>query len=326
MTIPGANAGESLVPAQRICSLLPSATEIVCVLGLEDRLVAVTHECDYPPAARSKPAVTSSVIPTETLSSPQIDQAVRDSLAEQATIYHLDAALLDELRPDLILTQDLCEVCAVGTNEVREVVAGLSESPRVVSLEPSSLSEVLDTILLVGRLTGTLRRAIEVVEGLQQRIAAVRAAVSSRPAVRVLTLEWLDPPFVGGHWVPEMVALAGGEDVLGRARTPSREVSWEEVASAAADVVIAMPCGFGLERSVEELRQSQLPQQWQEQPAVRSGRVYAVDGSSYFNRPGPRLVDGVEILAAILHPDAWSTAPRDSWQRVAVAGTSASAR
>jgi iron complex transport system substrate-binding protein len=305
-----------LRPAERICSLLPSATEIVCALGLEDRLVAVTHECDYPASATAKPAVTSSVIPSETLSAREIDQAVRDSLVEQATIYHLDAQLLDELRPDLILTQDLCEVCAVGTNEVREVVAGLSHAPRVVSLEPSTLGGVFDSMLLVGRLTGTLRRAIQVVEGLQERVRAVEAAVSERPRVRILTLEWVDPPFVGGHWVPEMVALAGGEDVLGRAGEPSREVSWAEIAAAGGDVAVAMPCGFGLERSLEELANTDLPGEWHDLPAVREGRVFAVDGSSYFNRPGPRLVDGIEILAAILHPGVWSSAPQGSWARV----------
>jgi iron complex transport system substrate-binding protein len=303
-------------PARRICSLLPSATEIVCALGLEDRLVAVTHECDYPAIAREKPAVTTSVISSETLTAGEIDLAVRDSLTEQATIYHLDAALLDELRPDLILTQDLCEVCAVGSNEVRQVVAGLAVQPHVVSLEPSTLGDVLDSILLVGRLTGTLRRALQVVERLREHIRAVEDAVRGRPVRRVLTLEWTDPPFVGGHWVPEMVALAGGEDVLGRVGEPSREVTWEEIAATDADIAIAMPCGFGLQRSVEEVTGARLPDAWNALPVVVEGRVFAVDGSSYFNRPGPRLVDGVEILAAILHPRVWSSAPAGSWERI----------
>jgi iron complex transport system substrate-binding protein len=300
-------------PARRICSLLPSATEIVYALGLQSRLVAVTHECDYPPEASSKPAVTTSIIPTEALSAGEIDRAVRESLAEEATIYHLDQQVLDRLQPDLILTQDLCEVCAVATNEVRRAAGRLASRPQVVSLEPRTLGEVLDSILLVGRLTGTLQRALAVVAGLQARIRAVQDAVRGHPVVRVLTLEWTDPPFVGGHWVPEMVTLAGGVDVLGRAGEISREASWEEIAASDPDVVVAMPCGFGLERSVKEVTRAAFPSEWHALPAVRAGRIYAVDGSSYFNRPGPRLVDGIEILASILHPTVWLSNPPGSW-------------
>lgn len=303
-------------PSRRICSLLPSATEIVCALGLGDRLVGVTHECDYPPEATGKPRVTASVIDSEGMSSREIDAAVRDSLAEQATIYHLDRSLLDRLQPDLVLTQELCDVCAVGSNEVREVVAALSHVPRVVSLEPRTLREVLDSILVVGRLAGTMRQAIQVVECLWERIEAVSTAVAGRPVPSVLTLEWIDPVFVGGHWVPQMVERAGGHDVLGQAGRPSREVSWDQIVASAPDVVILMPCGFGLERSIEEFRQARLPVEWQQLPAVRNERVYAVDGSSYFNRPGPRLVDGVEILGAIFHPEADVTAPTGAFARV----------
>lgn len=303
-------------PSQRICSLLPSATEIVCALGLGDRLVGVTHECDYPLEARDKPRVTSSVIDSGGLSSREIDAAVRDSLAEQATIYHLDRDLLDRLEPDLVLTQELCDVCAVGSNEVREVVGTLSRVPQIVSLEPRTLGEVLDSVLQVGRLTDTMRKAIEVVEGLQDRIEAVRDAVSGRPVTPVLTLEWVDPVFVGGHWVPEMVERAGGHDVLGQSGHPSREVSWAQVVASAPEVVVLMPCGFGLERSIEEFRKACFPPEWQQLPAVRHDRVYAVDGSSYFNRPGPRLVDGVEILASILHPEVFAKARNGSFARV----------
>lgn len=311
------------LPVQRICSLLPSATEIVYALDLGDRLVGVTHECDYPPEARWKPRVTSSVIDSEGLSSRDIDAAVRESLATQATIYHLDRDLLERLQPDLILTQDLCDVCAVGSNEVREVVSTLSRRPEVVSLEPRTLGEVLDSLLLVGRLSGMMRKAIDVIDALQRRAEAVRSAVSGRPEVSVLTLEWLDPVFVGGHWVPEMVEMAGGRDVLGTAGQPSREATWAEVAASAPEVIVLMPCGFGLERSIEEFRAAQLPAEWEQLPAVRQGRVYAVDGSSYFNRPGPRLVDGVEILASILHPEAFGSAPASSFARVDAASTRA---
>jgi iron complex transport system substrate-binding protein len=303
------------MPAQRICSLLPSATEIVYALGLGDRLVAVTHECDYPPEAAGKPRVTASAIDSAHLSARAIDEAVRASLAEQSTIYHLDGETLDGLRPDLILTQDLCTVCAVGTDEVRTVVRSLGTAPQVVSLEPRTLGDVLDSILAVGRLTGELRRALDLVDELRARLDRVRRAVAGLPGVSVLTLEWVDPLFVGGHWVPEMVELAGGVDVIGRAGHPSREVGWADVESAAPDVVVAMPCGFGLERSQRELAEATLPAEWSRLPAVRDDRVYVVDGSSYFNRPGPRLVDGVEILASILHPEAFDQSPPGSWAR-----------
>ncbi len=301
---------------QRICSLLPSATEIVYALGLGDRLVAVTHECDYPPEARDKPHVTRSIIDSDGLSAHQIDEAVRSSLADEATIYHLDRDLLDDLAPDLILTQDLCAVCAVGTDEVGQVVAGLRSRPAMASLEPRTLSGVLDSILLVGRLTGEVRRAIEVVGELRARLKAVRLAVTpthaSRPPTPVLTLEWIDPLFVSGHWVPEMVEIAGGRDILGNAGQPSRQVGWPDIVSGAPEVVIAMPCGFGLGRSVRELSEMDRPPEWHEISAVKKGQVYAVDGSSYFNRPGPRLIDGVEILASILHPARWNHKPAES--------------
>src|SRR5579872_5280847 len=302
--------------AQRICSLLPSATEIVYTLGLGDRLVAVTHECDFPSEARSKPHVTSSVVDGAELTAAEIDRAVRENLVEQATIYHLDRELLERLRPDLILTQELCDVCAVGRSEVQDVVAALSFPINVLSLEPATLQEVLDSLVLVGRFTGAMRRAIEARDRLMDRLQRVREAVAGRETVAVLCLEWMDPVFSGGHWVPEMVEVAGGNDVAGEAGKPSREVSWEEIALSKPDVIIAMPCGFGLDRAERELTVVPLPPAWHDLPAVRNGRVYAVDGSSYFNRPGPRLVDGVEILAAILHPDAWSTAPLESFRKV----------
>lgn len=302
-------------PARRICSLLPSATEIVYALGLEDRLAAVTHECDFPPQVASKPHITSSVIDSEGMTAVEIDQAVRDSLADQATIYYLDHDLLARLEPDLILTQELCDVCAVGPPIVQEAIASLPARPRVVSLEPHTLGQMLGSILLVGRLTGTEDRARDLVSRLTERIDGVRKAVAAEPRVPVLTLEWVDPLFVGGHWVPEMVEIAGGYDVLGQIGSPSRAVSWDDVVGAEPQVIVAMPCGFGLERSIQELRASHLPPAWNELPAVRSGEVYVVDGSSYFNRPGPRLVDGLEIMAAILHPAAFDQAPGGSFAR-----------
>lgn len=299
----------------RICSLLPSATEIVCALGLSDCLVGVTHECDFPPAVDGKPRITSSAIDSTVLSSSQIDTAVRDSLEQQSTIYHLDGPLLDELHPDLILTQELCAVCAVGPDEVREVVASLPFHPQVVSLEPTTLEGVFESILLVGELTEHMHVAQKLVIGLRQRLERVVDVVAGSPVRNVLTLEWLDPLFVGGHWVPEMVSLAGGRDVLGVTGRPSRQVEWAEVLAVDTDCVVAMPCGFGLDRSRAELSAAPFPPEWNELAAVRAGHVFVVDGSSYFNRPGPRLVDGVEILASILHPEAFSRAPRNSFAK-----------
>lgn len=288
----------------------------MCALGLGDRLVAVTHECDYPPEVSAKPQVTASVIDSDGLSSREIDTAVRESLTEQATIYHLDRDGLERLRPDLILTQELCAVCAVGPAEVRAIVTSLSHQPEVASLEPRTIDEIMDSILLVGRLTGSLRAAIELTDSLRRRLEVVQKAVGDREHPRVLTLEWMDPVFVGGHWVPEMVALAGGHDVLGLKGEPSWEVAWSEIVARAPEVVVAMPCGFGLARTVQELEGMTFPVEWAELPAVESGQVYAVDGSSYFNRPGPRIVDGVEMLAAILHPDVGIQASEGSYRRI----------
>jgi iron complex transport system substrate-binding protein len=300
----------------RICSLLPSATEIVYALGLGDRLVGVTHECDFPPEAAGKPRVTSSIIDSEALSSGEIDRAVRDSLEQQSTIYHLDRDLLNWLCPDVVLTQELCDVCAVGFGEVRRVVESIPGSPRVVSLEPRTLSDVLDSILVVGRLGGALERAVALHDALARRLIDVRAAAARSTPVRVLTVEWVDPVFVGGHWVPEMVGLAGGVDVLGVEGEPSREVSWVEIARSEPEVVVVIPCGFDLARALEEIRSAPLPTEWHDLAAVRNSCVFAVDGSAYFSRPGPRLVDGVEILASILHPEAFCRFPEGSWERV----------
>jgi iron complex transport system substrate-binding protein len=300
----------------RICSLLPSATEIVYALGLGEQIVAVTHECDYPSDAASKPRVTTSIINSDGLSSGEIDAAVRESLVQQATIYRLDQDLLADLEPDLVLTQELCDVCAVGFDTVRDACAALPAPPRVVSLEPTSLTEVLDSVELVGRLAGALPEAIALRAELVRRIQDVQKAVDGCDRLRVLTMEWIEPVFVGGHWVPEMVEIAGGVDVLGMAGKPSREASWEEITASDPDAIVVMPCGFGLDRSMEEYRKAELPAQWHDLRAVKSGCVFAVDGSSYFNRPGPRLVDGVEILASILHPEVFQTFPLNSFARV----------
>jgi iron complex transport system substrate-binding protein len=300
---------------ERICSLMPSATEIVCALGLADRLVAVTHECDFPAEALVKPKVTSNAFDSSSMTGQEIDSAVRASLADAATIYHLDSDLLQHLRPDLVLTQELCEVCAVGPEEVQSVMRSLPVPPRMVSLEPTTLDEVLDSIVHVGALAGVEDRASFLVSSLRDRVSRVRHSVEGFDRVSVLTLEWIAPVFAGGHWVPEMVQIAGGEDVLGVAGRPSQQFTWEDVLATDPDLIVAMPCGFDLERSLLEMRQTSFPDPWYDLRAVKSGQAYVVDGSAYFNRPGPRLIDGVEILASILHPECGLQTPPGSWTR-----------
>ena len=288
----------------RICSLLPSATEIVYALGLGDQLVAVTHECDEPADARTKPRITRSAIDPATLTSAQIDTLVTAHLHDHRGIYHIERDLLEQLNPDLILTQQLCDVCAVSYAEVQQAARALYGERRILSLEPTTLAGVLDTVLAVGRATGTEARAEAIVAGLRGRIERVRSrtsGVTSRP--RVACVEWLDPPFCGGHWVPELVEAAGGVDPLGRAGEPSRRLTWDELLAAEPEVAVLMPCGFGVERTLAEYRQAAVPPGWGETPAVRNGQVWAVDANAYFSRPGPRLVDGLETLAATLHPE-----------------------
>lgn len=288
----------------RICSLLPSGTEILYALGLGDQVVGVSHECDYPPEARQKPRVIRTAIDSEYASSEAIDQAVRASLARAEPLYQIDTDALSRARPDLIVTQELCEVCAIDEREVSEALRRLPYRPQVVSLHPHTLEELLAEIPLVGERTGRRREAERLVASLRERIARVReclSGITERP--RVFCLEWLAPPMASGHWVPEMVELAGGTEVLGRAGEPSRYVTGEAIASAEPDVVVLMPCGFSIERTRAELSLVTGQPWWGALPAVRRGRVTLVDGPAYFNRPGPRLVDGIELLAGLLHPD-----------------------
>jgi iron complex transport system substrate-binding protein len=291
----------------RIVSLLPSATEIVCTLGLSDQLVGVTHECDYPPEVHGRPVLTSNALGSGEMTSAAIDAAISDLIRQghsAGTIYHIDAVVLGAVQPDLILTQQLCEVCAVAFSEVQRAVASIGRACRVVSLEPSRIEEILATILQVGVLTGTGMRAAAVVDHLRERLVAVTTrlqGIVDRP--RVWCCEWLDPPFGAGHWVPEQVALAGGEEVLGRAGQRSMRLRWEEVLAGAPEVIVLMPCGYDLQGTLRESERTAPPPGWEDLPAVRGGRVYAVDGSAYFSRPGPRVVDGAELLAHLLHPD-----------------------
>jgi iron complex transport system substrate-binding protein len=287
----------------RIASLVPSATELCFALGLGDSVVAVTHECDYPPAAAGLPQLTRSVIP-EGLSAREIDAAVRERTGRGEALYELDAERLAELDPELILTQAVCEVCAVSFDDVRAVARELPSNPRVVSLDPASIGEVLDDALLVGEAAGAPDAAAALVADARARLERVSGLVGGRERPSVAALEWLDPPFAGGHWVPEMVALAGGRDSLGRAGDRSRPLEWDEVAAARPDVVVCMPCGYDAERSAREAEDHRA-----ELAKLGAGRLAAVDAAAYFSRPGPRLVDGVELLAHVLHPSAAPAPP-----------------
>lgn len=288
----------------RIVSLLPSATEIICALGLEDQLVGVTHECDYPPFVRQRLKVTRTWIPAEAASA-EIDRLVREkSLQTNRALYTLDLPTLERLRPDLIVTQALCDVCAVAEEEVRAAACRLPAGPGVINLEPQTLSEVFAAIRKLAEAAGVAQKADEVIGQLTARVEAVVARTTGfgrRP--RVTLLEWLDPPFSCGHWSPELVRLAGGVEGLGHKGQPSRTLRWDEVMAWQPEVVFIACCGFGVERTLDDVPPLQYVPGWQDLPAVRSARVYVTDGSHYFSRPGPRLVDSLEILAHTLDPE-----------------------
>jgi iron complex transport system substrate-binding protein len=292
----------------RIISLLPSATEIICALGLGDQLVGVTHECDYPEFVRSLPKVTTTLIPT-TATSGEIDVLVRERLKSQRALYSLDLPVLEQLAPDLIVTQALCDVCAVAEAEVETAACRLPGRPRVVNLEPTSLQDVFETLRLVGRAARVEARADAVVRSLRERVEAVAMRVARVHRPRVLLLEWLEPLFSCGHWSPELVALAGGDEAIGKPGARSRMLSWAEVAAARPEVVVLACCGFGVARTLADVPLLHTRQEWLTLPAVRAGRVFVVDGSAYFSRPGPRLVDSLETLAHALHPDVYPLPP-----------------
>ena len=281
----------------RIASLVPSATEMLFALGLGDSVVAVTHECDFPAEAASKPHLTRSIIP-EGLEAGEIDAAVREAVGAGRHLYELDEPALAGQRPDLIVTQAVCEVCAVSYDDVVAVAARLPSGPEVLSLDPSTLDEVLADVTRLGGAAAVPERAADLRDQLERRLEAVRKATADAIRPRVLALEWLDPPFIGGHWVPEMIEAAGGEDVLGAAGEKSRTASWEELAAAEPGVVVAMPCGWDAPTARTEVSKRAA-----EVAATGAERIWAVDAAASFSRPGPRLVEGTELLAHLLHPD-----------------------
>jgi iron complex transport system substrate-binding protein len=287
----------------RICSLLPSATEVIALLGLSDELVGISHECDYPPSVRSVPVMVEPMISSQGLASADIDRQVSQLVASGQRLYRLKENVLEQARPDLVLSQDLCHVCAVTPDQLHDALGPMPRQPIVLTLNPTTVHDVIDDVVRIGDAANRPAEGLRLAAQLRDRLNAIRTRVQSishRP--RVVCIEWLSPLYVAGHWVPEMVQLAGGQDVLAQPGSPSRVVTWDEVLDATPDVLIVMPCGFSVERTRTELSQlMQHPGEW-DLSSDLAQRTFLVDASSYFSRPGPRLIDGIELLAAILHP------------------------
>lgn len=285
----------------RIVSLLPSATDIVASLGLTECLVGRTHECDWPPEIRGVPIMTRDELDTFSMGTREIHEAIGAALHSGSSIYELDAQALSESAPDLILTQELCQVCAVSYTAVTEAARLIDADVKVLSLEPRGISDILNHIQLVAEMAEVPQRGERVVTDLGDRLQKIASRVGDKLRPTVTSLEWLDPIFCAGHWVPEQVEAAGGRELLGTAGEHSREVEWESVVSAHPEFLVLMPCGHPLDRAAQDVQLLRAMPGWEEIPAVREGRIWAVDGPSYFNRPGPRVVRGIELMAGILH-------------------------
>jgi iron complex transport system substrate-binding protein len=301
--------GSEAGTARRIVSLLPSATEIVCALGLGDRLVGVSHSCDHPAEVMTKPRLSRPRFAPAGLSGADIDAEVRRVLREHGSVYEIDVPGVAALAPDLVLTQGICDVCAVPEHQAVAALAALPSPPAVVTLDAHDVAAILAGIRDVGRATGAERRADGCIATMERRMAAVRARVAERPRPRVLALEWLDPPYAPGHWVPELVALAGGDLVAGVARRPSYQVGWDELRGADPDVLLLLPCGFRLEETRREAERYRHILGEVAGRAITAGRGFVLEASAYFSRSGPRAMDGLEILAALLHPDLFRDVP-----------------
>ncbi|HWH24196.1 MAG TPA: cobalamin-binding protein, partial [Candidatus Limnocylindria bacterium] len=295
----------------RICSLLPSATEIVCALGLADELVGRTHECDYPPEVADVPVITADSMPIAGAASRHIHQLVSDSVHAGSSIYRLDAEALAAARPDLILTQELCEVCAVSYREVMQAVRSVESGATVVSLEPTSIEGIFNTISTIGAMAAAEDEAVGLLEILRERLASIENRVLERQLAgvsprRVVCLEWLDPPFAAGHWVPEQVRRAGGWELLGREGERSAQTTWEQLREVDPEQILLMPCGFDAERAAAEWEQLDKPAWMAGMRAVEEGEIFALDGSAYFSRPGPRVIDGIALLASLFDPEGFA--------------------
>ena len=293
--------------AQQIVSFLPSATEMACALGLSEQLVGITHECDYPPEIKGKAVVVRKALSIEKMSQREIDLAVSERMRGGQSLYEVDETLLQEIAPDLILTQDLCQVCAPSGNEVSQALNLLPKKPQILWLTPNSLEQIFSNLRELGEATGRTKKAEELVaEGRArlEKIEAVTRNLSDRP--RVFCMEWLDPVYCSGHWVPEMVRIAGGMDALSKEGADSVRIPWDKIVEWKPEILIVTPCGFNLEQVIQQSQQLFTYPSWSSLPAVRDGRVYAVDANSYFARPGPRVVDGTELLAHLIHPDVFT--------------------
>ncbi len=291
----------------RIYSFIPSATEMVYALGLEDQLYGVTHECDFPPEARTKPVAISSLLEMSGLSQREIDDSVVESISHRHGLYSIDRGLLRENPPDVVITQELCDVCSVSLRDVLSTLSELSGSCKVVSLKPRGLGGVMEDILTVGLACGAEPEARALVGSLEARVQRVRDAAASLERKRVFCAEWFDPVFASGHWVPEMVSISGGEDRLGIAGQDSRKIPWDLVPEYDPEVLILMPCGFDTERAAGDVSILAKNKGWESMAAVKSGDVFATNGSAYYSRPGPRLVDGLELMAKMIHPEAFGS-------------------
>lgn len=293
----------------KICSFLPTATATVYALGLQDSLTGVTHECFFPPAAKEKPVVLRPAFDPEAHTSGEIDRLVSESLARGESIYRADVDLLRQIEPDLFLTQDICDVCAISYHEVEEIRRVLGGRPRILALNPHSLGDMLEDVRRIASAAGVPERGAAVVAEMQARISRVAQRVAGRPRPRVACVEWLDPLYCSGHWVPELVELAGGEDGLGVRHGDSCRMTWEQVVAYRPEVLVLMPCGFDVDRTVRESTLVRHLPGWESLPAVRSGRVWGVWGHKYFSGAGPYLIDGLELLAHLIHPDLFPGSP-----------------
>lgn len=304
--------------AQRIVSFLPSATEMICALGLSDRLMGITHECDYPPEIKNKPIVVRGILPIEQMTPLEIDTAVSQRMRAGQSLYQVDEELLQKISPDLIVTQDLCQVCAPSGNEVTDLLKRLSSRPDILSLTPQSLDEIFENMRAIAKATDSLPQASELIAAAMARLESVSLrTLQMRTRPRVFCMEWIDPVFCSGHWVPEMVDIAGGEDKLGRRGADSIRIAWEDVLQWQPEIFIVMPCGYGLKKACEVAIALRSYPGWTDLPAVRDKRVYVVDANSYFARPGPRVVDGTELLAHLIHPEVcpWG-GPEEAFSRL----------
>jgi iron complex transport system substrate-binding protein len=300
----------------RICSLVPAATEVLFALGLGKDVVGVTHECDWPPEASERPQVTASALDSGELTSAEIDRAVSQAAQEGRALYAVDAETWAQIDADVVVAQELCEVCAVSTDALDEIVSARGVDVEVVPYSPSNLDEVLASIVGLGVRLDAEAAADELTGGMRSRLDRVRAALAEvETSPRVFVAEWLDPPFAAGHWVPDMVALAGGTEVAGMSGEPSYRLRWDDVARLEPDLVVLAPCGFDLDRTLSEVVTLDLSASLLGTPARQESRVFAVDANANFSRPGPRLADGVELLAYLVHPEAYAD-PRVPWSRV----------